>query len=977
MDPVMKSLNPREAFETIGETYSKAEAVYVGWKTDVNLRPPSDLKERLLEIDPHVYTYYNSLQYSLFETNRPETVDRTEYPRTDHTQERIVVAVLSSPVECLSILLEGGRQFPDGFHLILSSLWVSKVPSDVPGLWTLLIHKAVTFHRDGFTYIDEFNPPRKCTYLLNFFTYNITGGQRSDGNELEKDLDCPMSSSVELAALVDDKVWTRVIMADVGLDVPETLAVYYRTERQFDSNHGHIKVLMLEDKDELPHIHQEVKTFLQQPFMQGIQKIVVKPSWPNSFGSIGVSFHKTSDTDSILGSVTLLWEQTPPGSSILIESFIETIIPDKETKTNIQWIAKEEYGFRARVTVCRDFDDVPVTTLINCGMGLKSLPINGDNSVGQTLDTTLVAYNVTDKAVRTRLDEEIRLKGQAVLRGIMKREKLLTPEQRGTRYGETDVIGIDMVIAKRNGKIDPYGIEANSHDCTINCQIIESVMETLNFTGLTTTVRAKDPNNYMELKDSMHQRGNIARRMAGGSSGRSVRPFVRTMLFKSQLHVMRGKMILLVGAGGYSKRFIWPATQEYGIKVILVDPNPNHFAVDQVWKFIEYDFNDHTDDFNNATNIIDILRNADLEIDGCVTFWEDCVPLAALINDWMKLPGGSGYEASRNAKQKSLTQNILYERRDDIPHWPRTYLYASSALTITDNQDLEEAANKANYPAVLKLEHGSSAVGVILVNNGNELKEQYTKVVSSLTTEEDFPGIGLGHSNHMLVVDYHGGSEHDVDVVIFKRKLVAAFVSDNGPTRVPLFTETSAVMPSSLPADKQAQLITAAYQCCTEIGLSSGTFNVEMKMTPTGPKLIEINARMGGFYLRDWIKKIYGVDLMFYSLMVAAGVRPHVPRLLPVTYMMGIMLVPSLHRHLLENEDNLNNIKQMHQQGEIYFTQFSEHLEELNVEFEEPFGNIAVYGKTIPEAKEKLLALSEKLGIAHENYNVAEFTKHF
>jgi carnosine synthase len=42
--------------------------------------------------------------------------------------------------------------------------------------------------------------------------------------------------------------------------------------------------------------------------------------------------------------------------------------------------------------------------------------------------------------------------------------------------------------------------------------------------------------------------------------------------------------------------------------------------------------------------------------------------------------------------------------------------------------------------------------------------------------------------------------------------------------------------------------VTAAHQCCTEIGLVDGVFNVEMKMTKTGPNLIEINARMGGFY---------------------------------------------------------------------------------------------------------------------------------
>ena len=38
-----------------------------------------------------------------------------------------------------------------------------------------------------------------------------------------------------------------------------------------------------------------------------------------------------------------------------------------------------------------------------------------------------------------------------------------------------------------------------------------------------------------------------------------------------------------------------------------------------------------------------------------------------------------------------------------------------------------------------------------------------------------------------------------------------------------------------------------------QIGLETGVFNVELKMCPTGPRLLEINARMGGYYLRDWI----------------------------------------------------------------------------------------------------------------------------
>ena len=48
----------------------------------------------------------------------------------------------------------------------------------------------------------------------------------------------------------------------------------------------------------------------------------------------------------------------------------------------------------------------------------------------------------------------------------------------------------------------------------------------------------------------------------------------------------------------------------------------------------------------------------------------------------------------------------------------------------------------------------------------------------------------------------------------------------------------------------------AAYQIVRCVGLTDGAVNVEMKMTSVGPRLIEINARMGGYYNSLWIKQV-------------------------------------------------------------------------------------------------------------------------
>lgn len=44
-------------------------------------------------------------------------------------------------------------------------------------------------------------------------------------------------------------------------------------------------------------------------------------------------------------------------------------------------------------------------------------------------------------------------------------------------------------------------------------------------------------------------------------------PLVETMLRRSGRHLMDGKQLLVIGAGGVSKKFVWEAARDYGLKV--------------------------------------------------------------------------------------------------------------------------------------------------------------------------------------------------------------------------------------------------------------------------------------------------------------------------------------------------------------------------------------------------------------------------
>lgn len=110
-----------------------------------------------------------------------------------------------------------------------------------------------------------------------------------------------------------------------------------------------------------------------------------------------------------------------------------------------------------------------------------------------------------------------------------------------------------------NGKIRPVAIEVNGHDCTINCQIYD-FLATMNEN---VCLSAGPVSTYL----TEDQVPSLSRYNNGPVRGRSVRPFVRTMVARSQRHIMKGKKILVVGAGGYSKRNLWPAAKSYGIDV--------------------------------------------------------------------------------------------------------------------------------------------------------------------------------------------------------------------------------------------------------------------------------------------------------------------------------------------------------------------------------------------------------------------------
>lgn len=88
----------------------------------------------------------------------------------------------------------------------------------------------------------------------------------------------------------------------------------------------------------------------------------------------------------------------------------------------------------------------------------------------------------------------------------------------------------------------------------------------------------------------------------------------------------------------------------------------------------------------------------------------------------------------------------------------------------------------------------------------------------------------------------------------------------------PYFNETGSNCPSTLPRSQQMELLDLAVRAVQCMGFVLGVFHTELKYTSRGPRLIEVNARMGGGPVRNTNLLVWGVDLVEQHVTACCGI---------------------------------------------------------------------------------------------------------
>jgi hypothetical protein len=128
-----------------------------------------------------------------------------------------------------------------------------------------------------------------------------------------------------------------------------------------------------------------------------------------------------------------------------------------------------------------------------------------------------------------------------------------------------------------------------------------------------------------------------------------------------------------------------------------------------------------------------------------------------------------------------------------------------------------------------------------------------------------------------------------VESVVSKGTMSHIAVTGRFPPAKP-FRETGFLIPSALSSSQTNEVRDVASKAIEALGVRAGMLHIEIKLTPDGPRVIEVNGRLGGG-IPEMVALAAGIDLYELSLRVALGEHVVFDDLVP-TDRVGYILSP-------------------------------------------------------------------------------------
>jgi cysteine synthase A len=251
------------------------------------------------------------------------------------------------------------------------------------------------------------------------------------------------------------------------------------------------------------------------------------------------------------------------------------------------------------------------------------------------------------------------------------------------------------------------------------------------------------------------------------------------------------------------------------------------------------------------------------DVAGITTTSDFYVPAVAELARWLDLPGNPS-DAVNRCRDKTLLRAAL--ERDGV-HQPRF-------AVVTDAGQAPGAVGQVGLPCVVKPADDSGSNNVLLCRTVEQAVEHVTRVLAVRTNVR-----GLPMARRALVEEYLDGPEYSVEMFGVDGGMDLVGITAKTVTPGPFFVETRHQFPADLPTGLALEVEASVRTALKAVGMVFGATHTEVKLTATGPAVIEINPRLAGGMIPEVIRLATGTDLVEQQVRAAAAlpidVTPH------------------------------------------------------------------------------------------------------
>ncbi|GES28796.1 ATP-grasp domain-containing protein [Streptomyces angustmyceticus] len=198
------------------------------------------------------------------------------------------------------------------------------------------------------------------------------------------------------------------------------------------------------------------------------------------------------------------------------------------------------------------------------------------------------------------------------------------------------------------------------------------------------------------------------------------------------------------------------------------------------------------------------------------------------------------------------------------------------SITLTSPEEWPRVAAEVGLPAIVKPLQGEGSRGVFVVSDPDGVRRMVAEVFvtadatgTTVVAEELLQGrTDLDFADYVSVESLCG--PHGVTHLAVTGKFPLA----------PPFRETGYFWPPALPDGLEDEIRTLTGNALRALGVTTGITHTEVKLTPEGPRIIEINGRIGG-HIHLLGQNACDVDLARVAGLLALGEQVRLPPFRP------------------------------------------------------------------------------------------------